>query len=36
MTVVAPGARIGFVGLGNLDQPMARALHDSASDKAEP
>jgi 3-hydroxyisobutyrate dehydrogenase-like beta-hydroxyacid dehydrogenase len=45
MSVVAPGARIGFVGLGSLSQPMARALVragwsvavlDTASEKAEP
>jgi 3-hydroxyisobutyrate dehydrogenase-like beta-hydroxyacid dehydrogenase len=26
MSVVPPGARIAFLGLGNLGQPMARAL----------
>jgi 3-hydroxyisobutyrate dehydrogenase len=45
MSVVAPGARIGFVGPGNLGRPMARALVragrsvavlDTASEKAEP
>jgi 3-hydroxyisobutyrate dehydrogenase len=45
MSAVAADARIGFVGLGNLGQPMARALLrdgwnvavvDSAPEKAEP
>jgi 3-hydroxyisobutyrate dehydrogenase len=45
VTAVAADARIGFVGLGNLGQPMARALLragwdvavlDTAPEKAEP
>jgi 3-hydroxyisobutyrate dehydrogenase len=45
MTAITQDARIGFVGLGNLGQPMARALiragwdvsvHDTAPAKADP